>query len=71
MFDLATAVPFMDKSGRGQPADMLAGGLSPQPGPLPDLPQGQPRLGLEKLEDLNPAMVGHALEHPFQLPANQ
>ena len=71
VFDLATAVPFVDESGQGQPADMLAGGLAPQPGPFPDLPKGQPRLSLEKLEDLNPAMVGHALEDPFQLPANQ
>jgi len=40
VFDLAAAVTLVDESGQGQPADMLAGGLAAQPGPVLDLPQG-------------------------------
>ena len=40
VFDLAAAVTLVHESGQGQSADMLAGGLTAQPGPVLDLPQG-------------------------------
>ena len=40
VFDFAAAVTLVDESGQGQPADVLAGGLAAQPGPILDLPQG-------------------------------
>ena len=40
VFDLPAAVTLVDESGQGQPADMLAGGLAAQSGPVLDLPQG-------------------------------
>ena len=71
VFDLAPAVSFVHEPGQGQPADVLACGLAAHGHPFPDLPQGKPGLGLQELEDLDPAVVGHSLEHPFQLPENR
>jgi len=71
VFDLAPAVSLADEPGQGETADVLTGGLAAHGHPFPDLPQGKPGLGLQELEDLNPAVVGHSLEHPFQLPENR
>ena len=71
VFDLAPAVSFVHELGQGQPADVLTSGLAAHGNPLADLPKRKPGFGLQELEDLNPAVVGHALKHPLQLPANQ
>ena len=71
VFDLAPAVSFVHELGQGQPADVLTSGLAAHGNPLADLPKGKPGFSLEKLENLDPAVVGHSLEHPFKLPENR
>ncbi len=70
VFDLAPAVSLADEPGQGEAADVLTSGLAAHGHPFADLPKGKPGLGLQELEDLNPAVVGHALKQPFQLPSD-
>lgn len=70
VLNLAAAAFFANEPGPGQSMDVFADRLASHGDPFPDLPKRQPGFGLEQLENLNPAVVGHALEYSLQLPAN-